>query len=89
MNGLTSTTLQHEIQSIFNDYPQFKFVFPRQEDVERRLELLSANKDLEKVENSIDNILRDETFKALLIEKMTRNEKITEELRQILKRHED
>lgn len=59
-----------EIDSIMEDYPQFKFVFPAIESVERRYSILTSNKDLEKVDSQIDEILNSTDLKSLLIERL-------------------
>jgi len=88
--GSKSESLRDEIDSILSDYPRFIFTFPRAEDIQRRLELLSADKDLEKVENEIDKILQDKTYRALLIEKLKRGDnEMSKELIQLLDKNEN
>ena len=72
-NGEKSKLLNQEIESIITHYPQFKFIFPKYDDLQRRIELISADKDLETVDSNIDKILKDPTYKALLIEKLKRD----------------
>ena len=72
-NGEKCQLLEQEIENIINNYPQFKFIFPKDDDLQRRIKLVSADKDLETVDSSIDKILNDPTSKALLLEKLKRD----------------
>ena len=71
-NGEKCQFLKQEIQNIINNYPQFKFTFPKDDDLQRRIKLVSADKNLETLDSNIDKILNDPTSKALLIEKLKR-----------------
>jgi len=82
-NGIKSLLLKQEIDSIIGNYPQFKFVFPKYEDIQRRIELISANKDLETVETDIDKILADPIYRALLKEKIKRDEHTKQEFKRL------
>ncbi|GAB1540789.1 DEAD/DEAH box helicase [Scytonema sp. NUACC21] len=88
-NGDKSLSLKREIDSILMDYPKFKFLFPKSDDIRRRIELISADKNLETVDTNIDKLLKNPTYKALLIEKLTRDENISKELRRVLDSNED
>lgn len=88
-SGININNLKSEIEQILNDYPQFKFIFPKPDEIKRRLKIISTEKNLEDVENSIDKILRDDTYKALLIEKLAKDKKIGRELKKLLEGHED
>ncbi|TVP61187.1 MAG: DUF2075 domain-containing protein [Nodularia sp. (in: Bacteria)] len=88
-NGEKCQLLKQEIDKIIQHYPQFKFVFPKYDDLQRRIELISANKDLEKLDSNIEKILKDPTSKALLMKKLQRDESINEEFRRLFDSNED
>jgi len=74
-NGENSKKLEKEFNAIKNDYPRFIFPFPDEEAIKRRLLIIKSDKNnLEKGERDIDNILKDETLRALFIEKVKQNE---------------
>lgn len=90
-NGQGSEELKKEFESILSDYPRFNFEFPDMDEVQRRLELLSAgdSEKVEKADASIDKILSDDLLKKLLYEKILRNKKAGSELRELLDKNDD
>ena len=76
-NGKKSQLLKQEIQSIINNYPQFKFIFPKDDDLQRRIKLVSADKDLETADSYLDKLIDDPTTRALVIEKLKRKESMS------------
>ena len=80
-NGDNNHLLKSEIDSILADYPRFKFTFPSLESVERRYSILTSNKDLEKFDRQIDEILRNDDLNALLIEKLLNDPKLLDRLK--------
>lgn len=81
-NGQSSIILEKEYKDILNDYPEFKFIFPDEEAIKRRLKIINSDKtELEKADKDINYILQDETLKALLIEKISQNEELKKEFR--------
>lgn len=80
-NGDNNQLLKSEIDSILTDYPKFKFVFPSIESIERRYSILTSNKDLEKFDQQIDEIFKNDDLNALLIEKILNDPKILEKLK--------
>jgi len=80
-NGPTSLLLEKEYKDILQYYPKFRFTFPDEEAVNRRLKIINSNKtELEKTDKDINYILQDETLRALLIEKISQNEELKKEL---------
>ena len=80
-NGKYSSILEKEFKDIVKDYPEFKFLFPNEEDIKRRLKIIKSSKaNLEKIDKEIDKILKDETYKALLMQKIKQNETFKNEL---------
>lgn len=80
-NGDNNKLLKAEIDFILGDYPRFNFVFPSIESIERRYSILTSNKDLEKIDHQIDEILKNDDLSALLIEKLLNDPTILEKLR--------
>lgn len=83
-NGRKADGLKQEFDAVLNDYPQFKFEFPNMEEVKRRLALLSASES-DKTKNAdanIDEILEDDLLRSLLLEKLLRDNKIGEGLKE-------
>ncbi|WP_312556498.1 DEAD/DEAH box helicase [Empedobacter brevis] len=80
-NGDNNTVLKDEIDDIIKDYPKFNFIFPSTESIERRYSILTSNKDLEKFDNQIDEILKNDDLNALLIEKLLNDPSILKKLR--------
>lgn len=73
--------VKKEVNDILNDYPKFEFKFPSIESIERRYSILASNKDLEKYDNQIDEILKNDDLNALLIEKLLNDPKLIAKLR--------
>jgi superfamily I DNA and RNA helicase len=90
-HGEEANILQQEIFKIVNDYPYFRFTFPKSEDIRRRLRLLTANKDkeLEKVEGSITAILNDEIYTDILMKRLKRDDNLSKKFKQLLENDED
>ncbi|AQW92102.1 DEAD/DEAH box helicase [Elizabethkingia anophelis] len=80
-NGDKNDLLKAEIDLILHDYPKFNFKFPSIESIERRYSILTSSKDLEKVNNQIDEILKNADLNALLIEKLLNDPTILDKLR--------
>lgn len=74
-------TVKKEVNDILNDYPKFEFTFPSIESIERRYSILTSNKDLEKYDNQIDEILKNDDLNALLIEKLLNDPTLIAKLR--------
>lgn len=80
-NGKYSSVLEKEFKEIIKDYPKFKFSFPYEDDIKRRLKIIKSNKpNLEKINKDIDKILQDKTYKALLMQKIKQDETLKNEL---------
>lgn len=80
-SGDSNKLLKTEFDHIIEDYPKFKFTFPSIESIERRYSILSSNKDLEKFDHQIDEILKNDDLNALLIEKLLNDPSILEKLK--------
>ncbi len=80
-NGDNNKVLKKEIDLIIGDYPKFNFIFPSIESIERRYSILTSNKDLEKFDSQIDEILKNDDLNALLIEKLLSDPSILKKLR--------
>jgi len=74
--GDMHNVIKTEIDLILNDYPKFKFEFPSIDSIERRYSILTSNKDLEKYNNQIDEIINNDDLNALLIEKILNDPKL-------------
>jgi len=74
-NGKNGEKLKKEINNIIKNYPKFEFNFPDENDRQRILKIINSKKDLERAEKEIDKILKDETLKALLLEKLKQERK--------------
>lgn len=81
--GPQSELLENEITSIQSDYPKFKFIFPSTDEITRKYIILSSDKNLEKVDNEIDNLFNDESYRALLIEKLRQDPKMLDEIQKM------
>ncbi|MBA6316444.1 DEAD/DEAH box helicase [Cellulophaga baltica] len=75
--------LENEINDIKKDYPFFNFSFPGEDEIKRRLTILQSNKNVEKVDKEIDNLLKEEDYKALLLEKLSKDPKLLAEILKI------
>lgn len=83
--GEEGKILQGEITKIQDHYPRFEFNFPSEEELNRRYTILTSSKDLEKADNDIDAIFRDDSLRALLLEKLSQDPKILEEIKKMKK----
>lgn len=81
--GELNTILQTEISKIQIDYPQFKFTFPSADAIKRKYTILSSNKNLEKIDDEINNLFSDDSYRALLIEKLSQDPKLLEEIQKM------
>lgn len=81
--GPQSDLLEKEIINIQSDYPTFKFVFPSEEDINRKYIILSSDKNLEKVDDEINTLFSDESYRALLIEKLSQDPKMLDEIQKM------
>jgi hypothetical protein len=77
--------LQNEISEIQRYYPKFDFIFPSEDELNRRYSILSSDKDLEKADSEIDSLFSDESLRALLLEKLSQDPKLLEEVKKIKK----
>ncbi|MBN1971399.1 MAG: DEAD/DEAH box helicase [Candidatus Delongbacteria bacterium] len=82
-SGENSKLLKNEISLIQEHYPRFNFIFPNEDEITRKYAILSSNKDLEKADNQINDLLSDESLRALLLEKLSQDPKLLEEVRKI------
>ena len=72
--------LEKEIIDIKNDYPFFNFPFPSEDEIKRRLTILQSNKNVAKVDKEIDNLLKEDDYKALLLEKLSKDPELLAEI---------
>ena len=72
--------LEQEILDIKADYPLFNFTFPSDEEIKRRLTILQSNKNVEKVDKEIDKLLKEDDYKALLFEKLSKDPDLLAEI---------
>lgn len=71
--GNRFSDLEAEIESIKRDYPRFNFTFPTKEEIRRKITLINSKSDIEKADKEIDTLLADEAYRALLIERLTKD----------------
>lgn len=84
-SGLSSLALQKEIERLEEFYPKFNFTFPKKSDYQRRLKIISLNdKNLSKTEDSINEILKDDSNIALLLDKAKDNPDLIKKIREML-----
>jgi superfamily I DNA and RNA helicase len=81
--GDNNISINSEITTIEKHYPKFNFIFPSEEEIQRRYTILSSNQDLEKADNEINKLFSDESLRALLIEKLSHDSKLLEEIKKI------
>ncbi|OIV40665.1 DEAD/DEAH box helicase [Flavobacterium johnsoniae] len=81
--GDSNTILIEEITKIQNDYPFFKFDFPSTEDIKRKYSILKSKKDIEKADNDINTLFSDDSYRALLIEKLSQDPKLLQEIQNL------
>ncbi len=72
-SGEGTSELWEEIKAIIADYPSFKFTFPTEEEIRRKITIIKSTKDVEKADKDIDKLLADEAYRALLIEKLSQD----------------
>lgn len=84
--GEKGEILKHEIADIQRHYPKFEFIFPSEDELNRRYSILSSDKDLEKADSEIDSLFSDESLRALLLEKLSQDPKLLEEVKKIKKK---
>lgn len=77
--------LEKEINDIKKDYPFFNFPFPSEDEIKRRLTILQSNKNVEKVDKEIDKLLKEDDYKALLLEKLSKDPKLLAEILKLKK----
>ncbi|MBB6324462.1 superfamily I DNA and RNA helicase [Algoriphagus iocasae] len=75
--------LSKEIAEIQTNYPKFKFTFPSEDEIHRRYTILTSSKDLEKANSEIENLFSDESLKALLLEKLSQDPKLLDEIKKL------
>ncbi|GGD08833.1 DEAD/DEAH box helicase [Hyunsoonleella pacifica] len=72
--------LEKEIDDIKTDYPFFNFPFPSEDEIKRRLTILQSNKNVEKADKEIDKLLKEADYKALLLEKLSKDPELLAEI---------
>lgn len=80
--------LDVEIQKIISDYPFFKFRFPNEEEIKRKITIIKSTKDVEKADKEIDKLLSEEAYRALLIEKLMHDPDMVKAIQQIKSKDE-
>ncbi|MFT3738501.1 MAG: ATP-binding domain-containing protein [Breznakibacter sp.] len=84
-NGDSSLKLEKEINEIEKNYPRFKFIFPKKSDYQRRLKIISdVDKNLSKAEKKVEEILKQDSYLALLIEKAKDNPDLLKKIKEML-----
>lgn len=84
-SGESGKILKDEISQIQKYYPKFEFDFPSEDELNRRYAILTSEKNLEKADNDIDALLRDDALRALLLEKLSQDSKLLDEVKKIKK----
>lgn len=84
-SGEDGEILKGEIAEIQNHYPKFEFDFPSEDELNRRYAILTSKKDLEKADSEIDALFGDDSLRALLLEKLSQDPKLLEEIKKIKK----
>ncbi|GGH41082.1 hypothetical protein GCM10007423_36650 [Dyadobacter endophyticus] len=79
-NGRGTDELEEEITQIVKDSPAFKFIFPNEAQIQRKLVIIQSTKNVEKADKEIDALLSDDTFRALLIEKIAQNPELVKDI---------
>jgi superfamily I DNA and RNA helicase len=82
-SGKDGEVLKGEIAEILKHYPKFEFGFPSEDELNRRYAILTSNKDLEKADSEIDNLFSDDSLRALLLEKLSQDPKLLEEIKKL------
>jgi len=72
-NGNGIEELDTEINNIIENYPKFNFVFPDEDQIKRKLKIIQSNKDVEKADKEIDTLFSDDSYRALLLERIANN----------------
>lgn len=72
-HGNSMDNLEKEVKLITSDYPYFKFEFPNEDQIKRKLTIIQSNKDVEKADKEIDTLFSDEAYRALLLERITKD----------------
>lgn len=84
--GEDGEILKGEIAEIQKYYPKFEFDFPSEDELNRRYAILtSGDKDIEKADIQIDALFSDNSLRALLLEKLSQDPKLLEEIKKIKK----
>lgn len=83
--GEDGKILQDEIAKIQKYYPKFEFDFPSEDELNRRYAILTSSKDLEKADYEIDALFNDDSLRALLLEKLSQDPKMLEEINKMKK----
>lgn len=86
-NGISD--LEQEIDDMLNDYPYFNFVFPSDAEIRRKLTIIQSQKDVEKADKDIDKLLSEDAYRALLLEKLSQDANLLEELNKLKKGKND
>lgn len=87
--GEANTILIDEITKIQTDYPFFRFDFPSTEEIKRKYSILTSKKDIEKADNDINTLFSDDSYRALLIEKLSQDPKLLEEIQNLKDKSND
>lgn len=85
-HGTGVKELQTEVNKLLSDYPKFDFVFPSEAEIKRKLTIINSHKDVEKADKNINDILSDDAYRALLLEKLAQDPKLLEEIKRMKKK---
>lgn len=82
-NSILAPALSSEIDAILSNYPKFKFIYPDQSLYNKSLQIIMASdKKIDLYEKEIENKLKDETYKALLLEMIAKDPDLFKELKE-------
>ena len=82
-NGVGISELKLEVDKLFQDYPKFDFVFPSGAEIKRKLTIINSHKDVEKADKNINDLLSDEAYRALLLEKLAQDSQFLDEIKKL------
>jgi superfamily I DNA and RNA helicase len=82
-HGVGMDSLEKEINSIIQDYPKFNFVFPNEDQIKRKLTIIQSQKDVEKADKEIDNLFSDDAYRALLLERITKDPSFLQDIKKL------
>src|SRR5690606_30828480 len=80
-----SKSLEGELSAIINDYPKFKFEFPDLKEYNEAIKIIStSDKKIDLYEKEIEDRVKDEAYKAILLEMIKKDPKLAEEIKKRL-----